>query len=258
MKEWIVGRNPVYETLKAKRRQVFRLWIASGVEERGRISEILKLASDRKIPVFRVLRGQIDPLGENPQGVALEVSEYPYCALDDILEYVMNQGEPMFVLALDQIQNPQNLGSLLRTAEAVGVQGVIMPLARAVGVTPAVVTSSAGASEHLLVAPVNLSQAIATLKDAGAWVVGLENSANARPLGEVPLDGPLVIVVGSEGEGIRSLVRSACDFLLKLPMKGKIESLNAAVAGSVVLYIAMQKRLKPTQANGSHVQKMPG
>lgn len=258
MKEWIVGRNPVYEVLKAKRRHVFRLWIASGVEEKGRVSDILKLVNERRVPVFHVLRGQIDPLGENPQGIALEVSEYPYCALDDILEYVLNEGEPMFVLALDQIQNPQNLGSLLRTAEAVGVQGVIMPLARAVGVTPAVVSSSAGASEHLMVAPVNLSQAIATLKDAGAWVVGLENTPNARPLGEVPLDGPLVIVVGSEGEGIRSLVRNSCDFLLKLPMKGKVESLNAAVAGSVVLYIAMQKRLKPDKTNGNHVKKMPG
>lgn len=258
MKEWIVGRNPTYEVLRAKRRQVFRLWIASGVEERGRVADILKLAAERKTPVFRVLRGQVDPLGENPQGIALEVSGYPYSALEDILEYVLHRGEPMFVLALDQIQNPQNLGSLLRTAEAVGVHGVIMPLARAVGVTPAVVSSSAGASEHLLVAPVNLSQAIATLKEAGAWVIGLENSPAASYLNEVPLDGSIVIVVGSEGAGIRSLVRSSCDFLLKLPMQGKIESLNAAVAGSVVLYLAMQKRFKPDKTNGNHGKKMPG
>jgi 23S rRNA (guanosine2251-2'-O)-methyltransferase len=258
MKEWIVGRNPIYEVLKAKRRQVFRLWVASGVEERGRVAEILKLVNERKVPIFHVLRGQVDPLGENPQGVALEVSEYPYCALDDILEYVLHRGEPMFILALDQIQNPQNLGSLLRTAEAAGVQGVIIPLARAVGVTPAVVSSSAGASEHLLVAPVNLSQAIATLKEAGAWVVGLENTPTARSMGDVSLDGPLVIVIGSEGVGIRSLVKSSCDFLLKLPMKGKIESLNAAVAGSIVLYLVMQTRLKANKTNENHVQKMPG
>jgi len=119
--------------------------------------------------------------------------------------------------------------------------------ARAVGVTPAVVSSSAGASEHLLIAPVNLSQAISTLKEAGAWVVGLENSPSARSWGEVPLDGPLVIVVGSEGEGIRSLVRNSCDFLLRLPMSGKVESLNAAVAGSIVLYFVMQARLKKSK-----------
>ncbi len=244
MKEWIVGRNPVYETLRAKRRQPFRLYVASGVDEKGRISDIVSLAKERRMQVSRVLRSQVDALGENPQGVALEVSQYPYCALDDIFELALNRHEPLFVLALDQIQNPQNLGSLLRTAEAVGVHGVIMPLARAVGVTPAVVSSSAGASEHLMIAPVNLAQAISTLKQAGAWVVGLEGSPAAKLPGEISLSGSIVIVVGSEGEGIRSLVRNSCDFLLRLPMFGKIASLNASVAGSVALYLAMQERSK--------------
>lgn len=249
MKEWIVGRNPVYETLRAKRRQPFQLYVASGVDEKGRVLEILSLAKEKRIPISHVLRSQVDALGENPQGIALETSQYPYCALDDILELALHRREPLFVLALDQIQNPQNLGSLLRTAEAVGVHGVIMPLARAVGVTPAVVSSSAGASEHLMIAPVNLAQAIAVLKQAGAWVVGLEGSTAARLPEEVSLTGPIVIVVGSEGEGIRSLVRNSCDFLLQLPMYGKIASLNASVAGSIALYLTMQARTKkPTLA----------
>ncbi len=256
MKEWIVGRNPVHEALRAKRRQPFRLWIASGVEEKGKVIDILRLANERKVPVNKVLRGQVDNLGENPQGIALEVSEYPYTALDDILECALQRAEPLFILVLDQIQNPQNLGSLLRTSEAVGIHGVLIPLARTVGITPAVVSSSAGASEHLLVAPVNLAQALQTLKEAGVWVVGLENSSAARDLSEVPLSGPIAIVVGSEGEGIRSLVRSNCDFLLKLPMQGKVESLNAAVAGSIVLFLTRQARSK--EQAPKNTKKAPG
>jgi 23S rRNA (guanosine2251-2'-O)-methyltransferase len=146
------------------------------------------------------------------------------------------------------IQNPQNLGTLLRTAEAVGVHGVLMPLARAVGVTPAVVTASAGASEHLLVASINLAQALETLKEEGAWVIGLEGGREAVPVEKVNLKGPLVLVVGSEGEGMRLLTRKSCDVLLKLPMRGQIESLNAAVAGSIVLYMAQMAR------TGGHTQ----
>ena len=146
------------------------------------------------------------------------------------------------MLVLDTMQNPQNLGTLMRTAEAVGVHGIVIPLARTVEVTPAVVSASAGASEHLLVAQSNLAQALTRLKEAGAWVVGLEGSSEAKPPEQISLTGPLAIVVGSEGEGIRSLVRSSCDHLLRLPMVGKIASLNASVAGSVVLYLALEAR----------------
>ncbi len=243
MKEWIVGRNPVYEVLKARRRNFFRLQLASGVEEKGRLSEILQMAAARKVPVSRVSRQQMDALGEGNQGVALEVSGYPYVALADILQCAEERQQPPFVLALDLLQNPQNLGTLFRTAEAVGVHGILIPLRRAAGVTPAVVHASAGASEHLLVAQVNLAQALSTLKeDAGAWVMGLEGSRDAQPYTQVRLDGPLVLVVGSEGEGMRDLVRRSCDVLVSLPMVGHIESLNAAVAGSVVLYKALADR----------------
>ncbi len=242
MKEWISGRNPVYEVLRARRRQVFRLWVAQGAEEKGRLAEILKLADERRLTVERVARQRLDTLGETHQGVAVEVSGYPYAALQDILKLAQERNEPPFVLVLDALQNPQNFGTLLRTAEAVGVHGVLIPLARTVGVTPAVVHASAGASEHLLVAALNLAQGIERLKQADVWVVGLEASLEAQPLENVRLDGALALVVGSEGEGLRALVRKSCDMLVCLPMRGKIESLNAAVAGSVVLYWALQQR----------------
>ncbi len=243
MKEWIAGRNPVYEVMRAERRDLFRLQVAAGVDEKGRLSEILKMAAARKVPVTRASRQQLDSLGEGNQGVALEVSGYPYVALADVVECAEQRREPPFVLALDLLQNPQNLGTLFRTAEAVGVHGILIPLRRAAGVTPAVVHASAGASEHLLVAQVNLAQALETLKkDASVWVMGLEGSPQAEPYDRVRMDGPLALVVGSEGEGMRDLVRRSCDVLVGLPMRGKIESLNAAVAGSIILYKALSDR----------------
>lgn len=242
MKEWITGRNPVYETLKAGRRQCFRLLLARGVEEKGRLQEVILMAQKRRLEIDYVQRQQLDTMGENTQGVALEASGYPYSDLLTMLQKANDLQEPMFILALDVIQNPQNLGTLLRSAEAVGVHGVLMPLARAVGVTPAVVHASAGASEHLLVAPMNLSQGLDALKEEGAWVIGLEGGKDATPADKVNLKGPLVIVVGSEGEGMRLLTRKNCDVLLKLPMHGQVESLNAAVAGSIVLYMALMAR----------------
>jgi 23S rRNA (guanosine2251-2'-O)-methyltransferase len=245
MKEWIIGRNPVYECLRARRRNYFRLLVASGMDEKGRLGEILKLAAEHKVAISRVQRQQVESMGEGSQGVALEVSAYPYVALQDILERAEERQQPPFLLVLDLIQNPQNLGTLFRTAEAVGVHGILIPLARAAGVTPAVVHASAGASEHLLVTQVNLAQALSTLKEeANVWVMGLEGSPQAKDYSSVRLDGPLALVVGSEGEGMRDLVRKHCDVLLSLPMLGQIESLNAAVAGSVVLYRALADRQK--------------
>ncbi len=244
MKEWIVGRNPVLETLKARRRQVFRLWVARGVEEKGRMLDITRLAGERHLKTEWVQRSQLDGLDESHQGVALETSAYPYSTLQDIQALSKALLQTPFILVLDVIQNPQNLGTLLRTAEAVGVHGVLIPLARAAGVTPAVVNASAGASEHVLVAQVNLAQALDTLKESGVWVFGLEGSAEAQPIELVRLDGPLALVVGSEAEGMRALVRKSCDQLIRLGMQGKVESLNAAVAGSIALYMAYQARLK--------------
>lgn len=245
MKEWITGRNPVYEVLKAGRRQVFRLLVARGVEEKGRLMEIISLAARRKAVVERVPRQQLDLLAsgaESHQGVALEVSGFPYSFLSDILKAGRTSNEPLFILMLDMIQNPQNLGSLIRSAEAVGVHGVVLPLARAAGITPAVVHASSGAVEHVQVCQSNLAQAIAECKEAGAWVVGLEGGDRAQPAESIRLDGSLVLVVGNEGEGIRPLVARSCDVLMRLPMRGKVDSLNAAAAGTVALYLALMAR----------------
>ena len=249
MKEWIIGRNPVMEVLKTKRREFFRLQMAVGLEEKGRISEILRMAREHKVPVERIPKEKIAQLGENPQGVALEVSRYPYVDLADILDLASRKQEDLFILMLDLIQNPQNLGTLLRSAEAAGVHGVLIPPHRAAEVTPAVVNASAGATEHLFIAQGNLVQICNELKKDGVWIVGLDGGENSKSVQEVPLTGPIAVIVGNEGEGMRSLVRETCDFLLSLPMLGQIESLNAAVAGSIILYqVVLERRQKRSAA----------
>ncbi len=242
MREWIYSRNAVYETLRAGRRQVFKILLAEGVQEKGRVVDILRLAEARRIPVQRVAKLQLDRIHVAHQGVAAEVGAYPYGSLEEILQRAEARAEAPFVLLLDSLQDPQNFGSLLRTAEATGVHGVVLPLAHTVEVTPAVVNASSGASEHLLIVRHNLAQAIRRLKEADLWIVGLEHSPEAQPPSALRLDGALALVVGSEGEGLRPLVRSSCDWLLKLPMRGQVESLNAAVAGSIALYLAFLAR----------------
>lgn len=242
MKEFMYSRNAVYETLRAKRREIFKIQIAEGVQEKGRLADLLKMAKVRRIPVEKVQRRRLDKIHQNHQGVVAEVSGYSYSDVVDILELANQRQEPPFVLLLDSLNDPQNFGTLLRTAEAVGVHGVIIPLAHTVEVTPAVVNASSGASEHLLIGRANLAQAIETFKDAEVWIVGLDQAADAIEPGSRHLKGALGLVVGSEGEGIRQLVRSKCNIVLKLPMRGKIESLNAAVAGSVALYLAYLAR----------------
>ncbi len=242
MKEWIVGRNPVYEVLRAERRKVFRLWVAQKADQKRHLADALKISAKRDIPIEFVSHTELDRLAENHQGVALEVGEYPYSTLFDILDRAKLLEEPPFVLILDTIQDTHNLGSLLRTAEVIGVHGVLLPLRRTATVTPAVVSTSSGGCEHLLVAQTNLARAIEDLKKEGIWVYGLEGSSQAKPIPEVDLSGPLALIVGNEAKGMRTLVRDSCDVLLQLPMRGYIDSLNAAVAGSVALYFAWRAR----------------
>jgi 23S rRNA (guanosine2251-2'-O)-methyltransferase len=244
MKEWITGRNPVYEVFQARRRHFFKLRVAAGSEEKGRLLEIMEFARKLHLPVEKVPRHVLDNLTEHHQGVALEASLYPYSDVPSILQRAQQRSEPLFVLLLDLIQDPQNLGTLIRSAEAWGVHGLVMPSRQSASVTPTVVHASAGASEHLLIAQANLSQAIEAFKGGGAWVVGLEFGPDSRPIEQAPLDGPLALVVGSEGEGLRSLTRKSCDVLAALPMKGRVQSVNAAVAGSLALYMAYQARIK--------------
>ena len=244
MREWVTGRNPVYEVLRARRRHVFRLVLARGLKIEGQLTESLLLAKLRGLTAEEAPRDRLDALSSHHQGVALEVSEYPYAALEDLIQNAKKQDEPPFFLLLDLIQDPQNLGTLLRTAEAVGIHGVIIPSAQAAQITPTVVHASSGATEHLLIAQYNLAQAIAKLKAQDVWVYGMDEAPRSRTPAQLRMDGGLALVVGNEGSGLRELVRKNCDELLRLPMRGKIESLNAAAAGSIALFLARQARDK--------------
>lgn len=254
MQEVIFGPQPVYEVLRAERRRAFRLLILQSKEELlanpsshiHRWQEIFNLCKQRNIPINKVPRSKLDSLGTNHQGIALYADPYPYADFSEILAKNPSnhsQANPL-LLILDMIQDPQNLGTLLRTAEAVGIDGVLLPLRRSALVTPAVVHASSGASEHLHICQANLAQSIEKLKKNGVWVIGLDQQGDSLPLEQLPLMQPIAFVVGNEGEGIRPLVRASCDMLFKLPMCGKIESLNAAVAGSIVLYLTWLYRLK--------------
>jgi 23S rRNA (guanosine2251-2'-O)-methyltransferase len=242
MKEWIWGRNPVYEVLRAEKRECYQLRLADGIKSEGRIADILHLANSRKTKVSRVTRDSLNGLSSHHQGVALQVNDYPYADLSQMLDLAQRLNEAPLILILDSLKDPQNLGTLIRTAELVGVHGLVLPLRRSATITPAVVNASSGASEHILVCQANLAQTIAKLKENELWIVGLEGGGEAQPPHKVNLDGALAVVVGSEAEGMRRLVKNSCDFLLELPMKGKIDSLNAAVAGSVALYFVWQAR----------------
>jgi 23S rRNA (guanosine2251-2'-O)-methyltransferase len=244
MSEVLYGRQAVRESLRAGRRSHERLLLAEGARESVVVQEILTLAQRAGVTVDRVGR---DDLGVRPdahsQGIALQTSAYPLVELEAITDAARSRGEEPLLLILDLVQDPQNAGGLLRTAEAVGVHGVVIQRRRAVGITPAVVKASAGAVEHLLVARVtNLVNAMEMLKKKGLWIGGLEALPDAQSYLRADLSGPLALVVGSEGQGLRRLVRERCDFLVRLPMYGDVTSLNAAVAGSVVLYEVLRQR----------------
>lgn len=246
MSELLAGRQAVREALRANRRRIYRLWLASDDMDRtGITGEIIALAEAQNVPVKPVNGTLFETLSEqrvNHQGVALETDGYPYADLDAILRA---KTESPLLLILDHIQDPQNLGTLIRTAEAVGVDGLLLPDRRAAGVTPAVSNASAGAVEHLPVAQVtNLNRTIDQLKKQGVWVAGLDTGDDAISLDKADLTGPLALVVGGEGSGLSRLTREKCDFIVQLPMVGQVESLNASVAGSIVLYQAFAERRK--------------
>ena len=243
--EVLVGRNAVREALRAGRRRIQRLMLADGVREADSIGELLALCERGRVPVVRVPREEIDRLGGalHHQGVAAILSPYPYVTLDEVLAVSEARGEPPLLLALDSLQDPQNVGSLLRTAEAVGAHGLILPDRRAAQVTPAVSRASAGAAEHLRVAQVvNLARTLVELKQRGIWAVGVEDRPEAQDYRQADWGVPLVLVLGSEGEGARPLVMRQCDWLVRIPMRGQINSLNVAVAGALALYQAWNAR----------------
>ncbi len=243
MPDYIWGRNPILETLHS-RRQIKRILLAEGQREAPAVATILREAEQKRIPIEIVPRARLDQLsrGAVHQGCLAIVEERKYASIDQILAYAEEKQQAPFLLILDAIQDVNNLGSLLRTAEAAGVHGVILPEHRAAEVNATVVKTSAGATEHLLIAQeTNLTRTIEFLKKQNIWVIGLAGEAKTLYY-HTNLTGPLALVVGSEGKGISRLVREHCDLLIKLPMYGQINSLNAAVAGSIALYEALRQR----------------
>ncbi len=246
--EVLAGRNSVREALAAGRRTVHKIVMGEGVRQTAVISDILRLCREGDVPVVRAERKVLDSLSASlaHQAVVAQVSSYPYVELAGLMAVSRRRNEAPFLLALDSLQDPQNVGSLLRTAEAVGVHGVIIPTRRSVCITPAVSRASAGAVEHLRIARVtNLARALDDLKALGVWVVGVEDRPGAQDYRAVSLDMPLALVVGSEGRGMRRLTAEKCDLLVRIPMQGRIGSLNVSVAGSIVLYEAWSARAVP-------------
>jgi len=240
--EYLYRRNTVLEALRGRRRELRRLWLQQGARQ---ADEILSAARERGIPVESADKGRLSQLAGDGshQGVVLEAGPYRYSTLDEILALAERRRERPFLLLLDLLHGPQNIGALLRAAEACGVHGVLLQDRRAPDITPQVVIHSAGAAEHLRIAQVtNLVKAMKQLKEAGIWLVGLELGEQAQRLGQIDLDMALGLVVGHEGAGLRRLVRDNCDFLLQLPMRGHVDSLNAATAGAIALYAAWQAR----------------
>lgn len=231
-REIIYGSRPVVEALKSGRRKVFEVFDAVGD------GEVKRAADSRGVKPKRVSRQRVDELsrGGVHQGVAARVEPYPYSGLGEILA-----SSESLVLVLDGVTDPRNLGAVLRAAEGAGASGVVIPTDRAAGVTAAAVKASAGASEHVRVArETNLKRAIETMKEAGLWVYAAE--AEATPYTQIDLTGPLGLVFGSEGKGVRRLVREACDGTVSIPMLGNVGSLNVSVAAAVLLYEARRQR----------------
>ncbi|HUP27214.1 MAG TPA: 23S rRNA (guanosine(2251)-2'-O)-methyltransferase RlmB [Chloroflexia bacterium] len=251
MTEWLYGKHAVSEAIVAGRRRVHRLLLASGRANGGeKASDIEDLAKRGKISIEKVENSRLDALtrvGHHHQGVAAEVSPYTYASISDVLGMCRDAGQNALVIVLDQLQDPQNFGTLLRSAEAVGVTAIVMLDRRQVEVTPAVVNASSGAVEHLHICLANnLPRAIESLQEAGLWVYALQAEASAALYTASDLTGPVGLVVGSEGRGISRLVRERCDGALAIPMNGRVESLNAAVAGSLVLYEVLRQRMART------------
>lgn len=245
MTEYLYGRWSVLESLRAGRRNFQQLLIAEGVEEKNIIDTIQAEARQRNVDVRRVPRRVLDDLSKNAnhQGVALRVGPYPYVELDNIFATAAERDEKPFLLVMDLLKDPQNVGALLRVADAVGVHGIVLQERRGVDVTSSVVNASSGAVEHLNVCVVsNLVTAMRRLKEEDVWLVGLDIGPDTVTLDQVDLNRPVALVMGSEGEGLRRLVRETCDLRITLPMRGHVLSLNVATAGSIALYAAWQAR----------------
>lgn len=238
----VAGRNAVMEVLKGSR-SVNRLLIANGASE-GSVREIIALAKSKGINVQFYERSKLDSMapGVRHQGVLAQVPPVEYVELEDILQVAKDRNEPPFIVLLDELEDPHNLGAILRTADAVGVHGVLIPKHRSCPLSATVAKTSAGAVEHVPVARIgNMVQTIKRLKKEGLWVAAAD--MDGTDYFDTDMTGALLLIIGSEGQGVGRLIKEQCDFVVKLPMIGKINSLNASVAGSILMYEAMKQRM---------------
>lgn len=239
---YIEGRNPVIEALKSGR-EIEKLIIAKGTKE-GSINKIVAMAHEKNIMIQNVDRARLDSMSDTKahQGVIAIAAAYSYKTVEDILNLAKEREEAPFIIILDEIEDPHNLGAIIRTAECAGVHGIIIPKRRSVGVTPVVSKTSAGAIEYVPVAKVtNISATIEELKKENIWVYAAD-AEGENYYYEKDLRGPIALVIGNEGKGISRLVKEKCDFLIKIPLKGKISSLNASVATSILTYDVVRQR----------------
>ena len=237
----VEGRNPVIEVLKSDR-QIEKIMIANGAKE-GSIKKIIGMAKDKNVVVQYVNKNKLDEISTSHahQGVIAVVGEYKYYELEELIEKAKATNEDMFFIILDEITDPHNLGTIIRTADAVGAHGVIIPKRRSVHITPVVAKASAGAVEYMPVCKVtNIVNTIKRLKEEGLWIAAAD--MDGEVFYEQNLTGPIGLVIGSEGFGISRLVKQNCDFTVKMPMTGNVTSLNASVAGGILLYEIFRQR----------------
>lgn len=239
--EYIIGKNPVIEALKSSR-EINKILIAEG-SQRGQMQQITQLAKEGNVLVQLVPKRKLDQITDgNHQGVLAYVAAYKYAEIDDLFDAAEMKNETPFFLLLDEIEDPHNLGSIMRTADAVGAHGIIIPKRRAVGLTATVAKASAGAIEYVPVVRVtNMARTIDELKERGIWIAGTD-AKGAEDYRQFDAALPLGLVIGSEGKGMGRLIRDKCDFLIKLPMAGRVTSLNASVAASLLMYEVYRKR----------------
>ena len=239
----VEGRNAVLELLESGK-DINKIFVEKG-EKHGSIHKIIAIAKERRIIIVEKEKRQMQEMAQNQnyQGVIAIVPPFEYCEIEDILEEAEKRNEDPFVLILDGIEDPHNLGSIIRTAETAGVHGIIIPKRRAVSVNSTVNKASAGAVEHMKIARVtNISDAIEELKQAGLWICGTDINSEKYYYNQ-DLTGPLGIVIGNEGKGISTKVKKNCDFNVKIPMKGKVTSLNASVSTGIIVYESVKQRI---------------
>ncbi len=239
---YIEGRNPVLEALKSGR-EIEKIIIAKGTKE-GSINKIVGMARDKNIMIQNVDRSRLDAMSDtnSHQGVIAIAASYSYKTVEDILELAKEKGEAPFIIVLDEIEDPHNLGAIIRSAECAGAHGVIIPKRRSVGITAVVAKTSAGAIEYLPVAKVtNISATIEMLKKENIWVYGADVEGEHYYY-EKDLRGPIALVIGNEGKGMSRIVKEKCDFLIKIPVLGNVSSLNASVAASILAYDVVRQR----------------